>query len=154
MGISRNRFWRMFVSTVVLIVLPTQLIASLIDTGRWGWPFITYPMYANAHYEGERLKYDVRAFAVLEDSSRIEIKREQLNMRQRWQFYLFQKHVWFPIRDGDKELLEPLIRKYCDLSNGKLVRLELEDLGIAVTKEGPVSGLKPNVFSPLNVSCD
>jgi len=143
-----DRYLKGLISFIVLAILITQFFVNLIDTGRWGWPFITYPMYANSHQEGERVIYDVKAFAVYEDLTRNEIKRSELGMN----IFLFQKHVWYPIENADIVSLQPLINRYCESTDNKLIRFELEDLGVAVSRNGPVS-VEPQIISSLDVSC-
>ena len=150
MSMSENidRYGKVLISSIVLVILITQFFVNWIDTGRWGWPFITYPPYPISHQEDERVIFDVKAFAVDQDRTRIEIKRSELGMN----IFHFQKHVWYPIENADMASLQPLIDRYCELTDNKLARFELEDLGVAVSRNGPVS-VEPLVFSFLDVSC-
>jgi hypothetical protein len=138
-----------FVSGVIVVVLGTQFVAGLVDTGRWGWPIIAYPMYQTPHYENDRVLHDVSVYAELDGGTRSPIKREQLGM----QFWVFDKNVVEPIRTNDRALLNPLVDRLCAESESRLRRLVYEDLGVAVTRAGPVFGLEPIKLGSLEVTC-
>jgi hypothetical protein len=71
---------RLLVSAIIVAILSIQAVAGFVDTGRWGWPLLAYPMYKWAHYEGDRLDVELTGHAVLEDSTRIPMSRSDLNM--------------------------------------------------------------------------
>jgi hypothetical protein len=65
---------RLAVSGVIVAVLTLQSFAGFVDTGRWGWPFVAYPMYSEAHFENERVQYDWMVYAILADSTEVIVK--------------------------------------------------------------------------------
>jgi hypothetical protein len=162
-----------FLSAVIVVVLGTQFVAGLINTGRWGWPIIAYPMYAPPRYENERVLYDVSVYAELEDGTRLPITREQLGMP----FWVFEENVVQSIRHLDdrcratgqpvprfciagragadrfRALLTPLTARLCTETGGRLKRLAYEDLGVAVTRAGPAFDLKPVMQASFEVTC-
>ena len=145
----QERYGVQIVSIVIVFILVTQLMAGLIHTGRWGWPFVAYPMYKMAHYDGERVVYDVKVYGVLKDLSRIELKRSDLGMS----FWLFWYNVVQPIRHGYLHNLSPIIDQLCRQSRGDLIRLEYEDMGVKISRAGPVYGLEPVILGSSDVSC-
>jgi hypothetical protein len=100
-----------FLSAVIVVILGTQFVAGLIDTGRWGWPIIAYPMYQAPHYENERVLYDVSVYAELDDGARLPIRREQLGM----QFWVFEGNVVQPMRQLDDRCraIGPPVPRFC-----------------------------------------
>jgi hypothetical protein len=140
---------RLLVSAVIVAILSAQLVAGFVDTGRWGWPILAYPMYETAHFEGERLDHELTTHAVLADSRRVEIKRSDLDMG----FWIYWYNVVQPIRHADLDRLAGLIQHYCREYDNQLIRLEVQDLGIAIGRDGPVEGLPPQVLFATAVSC-
>jgi hypothetical protein len=140
---------RRLVSVIIFALLSVQAVAGFVDTGRWGWPLLAYPMYRTAHYEGERLRVDLIAYAVLADSTRVRLDRSDLNMN----FWLYWYNVVTPIENARLDLLEPVLRRYCDESDNRVVKLQLEDLGYAIGRDGPIQGLPPKVMAEMDVTC-
>lgn len=145
----QERYGIQIISIVIVFILVTQLIAGLVNTGKWGWPFLAYPMYSTAHYDGERVVYDVKVYGVLKDLSRIELKRSDLGM----DFWVFRYNVVQPIRHGYLSALSPIIDLLCRQNRGDLIRLEYEDMGVAISRTGLVYGLEPVVVESFDVSC-
>ena len=108
-----------FVSGVIVIVLGAQLVAGLVDTGRWGWPIVAYPMYKTPHYENERVLHDFAVYAEFDDGMRLPIKREELGMQN---LFLFESNVVDPIIHKDPALLAPVVRRLCTESGRRLKR--------------------------------
>jgi hypothetical protein len=130
-------------------------------------------MYQTPRYENERVLYDVLVYAELDDGTRLPIRREQLGM----QFWVFDANVVQPIQHLDdrcraigqpvprfcvpgragadrfRALLNPLIDRLCAENGRRLKRLAYEDLGVAVTRAGPVFDLKPVVQASFEVTC-
>jgi hypothetical protein len=142
-------FGRFFVSTIIVIILSTQLVAGFGETGRLGWPLLPYPMYSQAHFEGDRLNHDPTTWAVLVDSSRVEIKRSDLAM----DFMIYFNNVVQPIRRGELDRFAWLLQRYCAKFDNKVTKLEVQDLGIAIGRDGPVEGLPPQVLYETEVTC-
>jgi hypothetical protein len=76
----QQRAGRGLVSAIIVVILGTQFVAGLVDTGKWGWPILAYPMYKWSHYENERILHDADVYAQLDDGSRIAITPEALGM--------------------------------------------------------------------------
>ncbi len=148
MTISSN-VGRLLVSAIIVTILSVQAVAGFVDTGRWGWPLIAYPMYKTAHYEGDRLDVELNGYAVLADSTRVAMHPSDLNM----DFWLYWYNVVQPIRHARLDLLEPVLRRYCEESGNQVVKLQLEDRGVAIGRDGPIEGLPPQVIYEMDVTC-
>lgn len=146
---SSNALARLFISVVIVGILSIQAGAGFVDTGRWGWPLLAYPMYRTAHYEGERLHDDLTAYAILADSRRIAIDRSELNMG----FWLHWYNVVTPIQNARLDLLQPVLQRYCERFENQVIKLHLEDRGVAIGRDGPIEGLPPEVVAELDVTC-
>jgi hypothetical protein len=137
------------VSAAIVVILGTQFVAGLVDPGRRTWPMIAYPMYRTAHYDGDRFdEYEV--YAVLKDGTKLPIDRDDLGMS----WWLFRNNVVRDIQSGQVEGLTAMIDRYCDESKGALARLEVSDTGLAISAQGLVTGLEPQVVAGLNVACE
>jgi len=146
---SKNATAKFFVSAVVVVILSTQAVAGFVNTGKWGWPILPYPMYHSAHFEGDRLDHEFSVFAILSDGRRVPIKQSDMNMN----FHLFRFNVVQPIEAADVDALGPVIDKYCELHDDQVVKLQVEDQGVAIGRDGPVEGLPPEILGMLDVSC-
>jgi hypothetical protein len=146
---SSNALARLFVSAAIVAILSIQAVAGFVDTGRWGWPLLAYPMYKRAHYEGERLHDELTAYAVLADAKRVAIKRSDLAM----DFWLYWYNVVTPIQNARVDLLQPVLQRYCEQSDNQVIKLHLEDRGAAIGRDGPVEGLPPQVVAEMDVTC-
>jgi hypothetical protein len=80
----------------------------------------------------------------------VRVDPEELGMR----FWIFRMNVITPIEKGSVEKLAPLIARYCEQSQGRLVRLEVVDQGVALSRNGPVFGLEPQLYAAADVSCE
>jgi hypothetical protein len=140
---------RLLVSAIIVVILSVQAVAGFVDTGRWGWPLLAYPMYKKAHYEGDRLDVELTGYAVLPDATRVAIDRSDLNM----DFWLYWYNVVTPIMHARADLLQPVLRRYCEESDNQVVKLQLEDGGIAIGRDGPVTGLPVEVVAEMDVTC-
>ncbi|HEX5079892.1 MAG TPA: hypothetical protein VFV80_12140 [Geminicoccaceae bacterium] len=149
MTLGGETLGRLAVSVIVVVILAAQLVVGFVDTGKWGWPILAYPMYKTAHFEGERLNHDFASYVVLSDSNRVEIKRRDLGM----DFWIYWYNVVQPIRHGRLDALAGLVEHYCQELDGQVIRLEVEDLGIAIGRDGPVEGLPRQVLFATEVSC-
>lgn len=146
---SSNALVRLAISVVIVGILSTQTVAGFVDTGRWGWPLLAYPMYKTAHYEGERLHDDLSAYAILADSTRVPITRSDLNM----DFWLYWYNVVTPLQHARLDLLQPVLQRYCQQSDNQVIKLHLEDRGAAIGRDGPIEGLPPEVVAEIDVTC-
>jgi hypothetical protein len=136
------------ISALIVVILGTQLVAGFVDTGRWGWPILAYPMYRTAHFDGDRLEdYDVDA--VLADGSRLRVDPEELQMS----FWIFRSNVVYKIEAGNLQGLAPIVERYCERSQGRLKRFEVVDIGMAISATGLVRDLEPEVAAALDVTC-
>jgi hypothetical protein len=146
---SRAVLARYSVSAIIVVILATQAFAGFVNTGRWGWPMIAYPMYSTAHFEGERLNHDLTAHAVLADSTRVPMGRDDVDMA----FWIYWYNVVQAIRQGDLTRLEPVLRRYCQEFDNQVVRFVVEDSGVAIGRDGPVEGLPPETIYETDVTC-
>jgi hypothetical protein len=167
MRIVTDNTARVLVSSVVVTVLALQSFAGFVDTGRWGWPFVAYPMYNEAHFENERVQYDWVVYAVLEDSSEVIVTPDDLDIT----WWLFEKNVVSGLLRLDQprrtvilndlasamrneaELLQYMVNRFCDKTKLPVVGLRLTDMGVAVTRAGMVTGLPRETLASADLVC-
>jgi hypothetical protein len=137
------------VSAVIVVILGLQTFASFRDPAQWGWPFLAYPMYRGAHYEGERLRHDFTTYAIVDDSSRMVVTPQDLGMTWWW----FRANVVDIMLRQDQAALKAIAKQICETSGRSVQALELEDMGVAVGRNGLQDGLSPEVVSTVKVSC-
>ena len=141
---------KLTISAIIVAVLGLQIVAGFVDTGRWGWPFVAYPMYKWPHYEGERFDHDLTAYLVMDDASERVITGEDVGLP----FWIFEKRLWNPIRSGSPEHLQPFLEGVCPKFDNRIVAVRLEDKGMALGRSGIVEKLPPGVVGSLPVRCD
>jgi hypothetical protein len=140
-----ERFYSAFVSLVVVIILGAQLVVGLTFHGSSYWPIVSYPMYARAHYDGDRLK-EFRLFAETGSGERIALDAEDFG----YSFWIFRKNVHLAVLKGQTP--GPLLAAACAREGGGISELVLEDLGYFITRDGLVHGT-PEVVRRIPVDC-
>ena len=136
-------------SAFIVVILGTQLVVGLIDPGRWGWPMVAYPMFKTAHYDGDRFD-DFRVYAVLTDDTKLQIEPGDVGMS----YWIFRQNMVGGLLNDRIEKLAPIIERYCDQSQGAMARLEVSDIGVAISAHGPIAGLEPRVLAAMAVACE
>ena len=147
---SWDALGKVLVSGIIVVILAVQAVAGFVDPGKWGWPVLAYPMYEKAFFEGDRLNHDFTVYALRSDGRRTEIKRSDLGMG----FWIFWYNVVSPIFLARADILEPTVQRYCGQLDNDVTMLQVEDKGIAIGRDGPVTGLPPQVMSEIQVSCN
>jgi hypothetical protein len=157
------------VSLVIVTILGLQAFASVFNPSVLGFPFVAYPMYRAMHYEGDRVLYNTVVYAVDENGDQVRLRPEHVGMS----WWLFQRHVVNPMLaiggwQGDRRTTKPVpqqlidnrvlsVRKavdaYCERTGRRLVRLRMEDLGVAVGRQGMVDGLPPIELASVPITC-
>lgn len=121
------------ISALLLIVLGTQFVVGFTYHAGTRWPFISYPMYSGAKYDGDRLNdFTVRVF--LDDSESYEIvSSEDMGLG----YWIFRKNIILPIRKEDELNRKNLNIKFCPKYPGaKNIKVELYDIGAFISKSG------------------
>ena len=75
------------VSIFIAAALTLQMAAVLLRTGPYAYPFVNYPMYAAAHYEGERILVEHKVYARFTDGTERAISREDVGGQYHYWIY-------------------------------------------------------------------
>ena len=123
-------------SLVVVAVLTLQAAAVFGAISSLLWPFTDYPMYREAHYDGERLnRYTV--VGILGEATEVTLLPEDLGFNL-WQF---EKHLVRPLsrqhmeREDEKRLAIAL-QIYQAKHRRTLTALRLENHPFVLSKSG------------------
>ena len=128
-------------SLVILITLFFQGIAAFgirfgpIEKQPFLWPFLDYPMYGSANFEGQAIRFELLV-GIQPDSSEVVIQPEDLGMP----FFLFRRQVLTAIRREDRIELLQYRALYESRHQRQLIGFRLEDRPLILTREGLVSG--------------
>ncbi|WP_203226105.1 hypothetical protein [Novosphingobium pentaromativorans] len=119
-------------SLVIILVLGAQLIASFGHANRF-FPFMWYPMYATAHFDGERINVEHRIYAVAPDGSRhyVDPARDL-----RIDFWRYERRFARPLRDNKLDRITPILRMVVERYPA-FTELQVEDYPMIITKNGP-----------------
>ena len=137
----RERLYRALVSTFVAFVLAAQ-IATIPVTATHGtylrdrgFPVLEYPMYAPAHYEGERVIASWLIEGVLENGQSISITKEMLQV----DIFDFVRIVEGVLADNENstQALWALIRSHVPEAN-QIREIRIKNYPLRVTRDGPV----------------
>jgi hypothetical protein len=150
----------LMISLVVVVVLGLQVFAGFRNPGPWGWPFVAYPMYAEARHEGDRVIYDLAVFVVDPGGGQSRVTPEDLGMQWWWfrqnvvgQLLLVESDLLPDDAAIVKGRLQSVVDDYCQRSGREVAGLRMEDLGIAVGREGMVTGLPPEELAAVELTC-
>ena len=67
------------ISIFIVGALVLQFLAVVLRTGPWLYPFINYPMYATAHYEGDRIAFEHTVYTTFDDGTEVAFKSADLD---------------------------------------------------------------------------
>jgi len=144
----QSKYGMAFVSLVILVILGMQLAVGFTKK-RSAWPFIPYGMYKSVRVDGQRLDHAVHIYGVFADGSRVSISRDDVVLSD----WVYRNNIELAIRVGKVSTLRPAAEWLCQQSQSPLVSLAYEDLGVAISKDGPVYGLPPELQASIDVSC-
>ena len=136
------------ISGLIIAILGLQTVAGFVNTGRWGWPFIAYPMYKTAHFEGERLLHEYKVFATHANSS------EDLISAGDVPFWIFKFKMVDGLTNGDRASVQPLVAAYCERTGKEVIAVRVEDTGLELTRNGIVRGLPPKTLAKMQIGCE
>ncbi len=115
------------------------------------WPFLDYPMYGRAHYQGEAIRQFV-AIGIFADASEARILPEDLGL----DFWKFEYGPVQMLRRGDVESLKPYAQLYSDRQNKQLVGIRLENHPFTLSDQGVRAEVRQVVnsvsFEPVNAN--
>ncbi len=133
---SRNRedLARIAVSVIVSTILAAQFLIGFSYRGGQTFPVVAYPMYMQAHYEGERLNdYIVHVSA---DGAKGKALGPEAMEISPW---LYQRTLTAPIIDGNpSSLAADIARKACASDNARAIVISVYDSGYTIRRDGPV----------------
>lgn len=133
MNVSSGQLRYVFYSAVIAAVLVAQTIASFGNTDRY-FPFLWYPMYAKAHFEGERLDVGHKVYALTPDGVRHSVRAEDLSI----DFWRFERRFARPLKAGHVDEILPFL-KIIQAQYPSLVALQVDDYPMIITRNGPQS---------------
>lgn len=132
-------------SLIILFCLALQSFAVFHPVSPRLWPFLDYPMYNRAHYQGEAVNRYV-VFGVFADASEARILPEDLDL----DFWKFEYGPVPMLRRGDVESLKPYAQLYNARQNKKLVRFRLENHPFTLSDQG-VRAVTPQVVNSVSL---
>jgi hypothetical protein len=112
------------------------------------WPFLTYPMYKYAHYEGDEI-VEYEAYAVFKDSTEVNVLPKDVNIgfwRFRWDFVP-------AIRKNNRSRIKDYVSLIKERYKRKPVGLRLEVHPWIVQKKGAVEA-SPEVLAKVRIATD
>ena len=122
---------RAWITAAIVAVLGGQALRSFRASDAW-YPFISYPMYSGAHFEGERLDVRHVVYAVTDDGGRHEI---DAGKDLRVDFWRFERKFVKALAAGDSEAVRDQVGAI-SARYPRLARLEVEDYPAVLTRDG------------------
>jgi hypothetical protein len=132
-------------SLIILSCLALQTFAVFRPVSPRLWPFLDYPMYGRARYEGEAVSRYV-VFGIFADESEARIIPEDLDL----DFWKFEYGPVQMLRRGDVESLKPYAQLYSDRQKKQLVRIRLENHPFMLSDQG-VRAAAPQVLNSVSL---
>ena len=137
------------VYTYIPLVFPpaSQLNLEKVSSPQL-WPFLTYPMYRNAHYEGDEI-VEYEAYAIFKDSTEVNVLPKDVNIgfwRFRWDFVP-------AIRKNNRSRIKDYVSLIKERYKRKPVGLRLEVHPWIVQKKGAVEA-SPEVLAKVRIATD
>lgn len=137
-----ERIGRALVGVVIVAVLSVQVIAAFglrpgpVGKAPFLWPFLSYPMYDQPHYEGDGIP-QYRVIAMTADGHSVEIDAQSLGTS----YWIFRNAFLFPfVYRGRRRGLEPGVALFERRHGVTLVQVRLENRPILLRRNGSVVG--------------
>lgn len=111
------------------------LLAYKIFTPPSSWPFMDYPMYKEAYFEGNQIPV-YRVVGILPDSTEVNIRRDDLGFT----FTDFNKKVVYPFLEENTQMIEVWVQMYESKYNKEIVGVRLEYHPLILSKNGASAG--------------
>lgn len=137
------------ISAVIVFVLGAQFIIGFTYHAGTRWPFISYPMYSGAKYDGDRLDdFNLRVF--LDRSESYEtVGPSEMDMS----YWIFRKNIIVPINRDQGLDRRNLSIKFCEnYGAADYIHLKLYDIGAFISKSG-LSYDEPRLISEKELNC-
>ena len=119
------------ISVLIIGVLVVQTVSSFRRTYKW-WPFLSYPMYATAHFEGERIKVNHRVYAVTPDGARHYLDPDRDLKIGFWRYDKMARQLGVNHLEANAANLAAIKSLYPDLTE-----IQVEDFPMIITRNGP-----------------
>lgn len=169
------------VSAIIVGALVLQFLAVVLRTGPWLYPFINYPMYATAHYEGDRIAFEHTVHATFADGTESAFKSADLTSLPFFFDYWVKAMVamaedsytlgdrsaaWTATHGGIRRWLkdrlgsnEKASRRFIDVftrriearTGKQVVELRVEDAPVVLTRAGFVEADGPQIVKTLKI---
>jgi hypothetical protein len=140
------------VSLVISVVLMVQTAAAfdlfprlVSRPSHVFWPFLSYPMYRTAHYEGAVIER-YRVFGRTENGAEVELEPADFGLN----FRKFQDIAVVALRRHDLPQVTTIAEIYRARSGRRLVAMRLERHGPVLTREG-LRSAEPTQFAAVPV---
>ena len=133
-------------SLIIFSCLVLQSFAVFHPVSPRLWPFLDYPMYGRAHYQGEAVRQFV-VVGIFADASEARILPKDLGL----DFWKFEYGPVQMLRRGDVESLKPYAQLYNDRQNKQLVGIRLENHPLTLSDQG-VRAAAPQVLNSVSLA--
>lgn len=125
----------LIVSTVIVVVLTTQVVVSLVlfpfvNHLRKTWPFLDFPMYSTAHYDGDRISRR-SVLGIRPDGSEVEISGSDFGIGA-WDFRQFTN----ALERNNHEIVLSFVHSYESTRNELLSEIRFVDRGQIFRRTG------------------
>ena len=131
---GREEAARIAVSVLVATILAAQVVIGFSYRGGQTFPVVAYPMYKQAHYEGERLN-DYLVYVSADGNEGKALGPETMEISP----WLYQRSITVPIIKGEPSPLAAAIAKEaCASANARSIAISVYDLGYTIRRDGPV----------------
>lgn len=131
MDLTRERLRFSLITLLIVGVLVVQTISGFRRTYKW-WPFLSYPMYADAHFEGERIEVSHRIYAVTPDGVRHYLDPDTDLKIGFWRYEKFARQIGVNHLERNAATLSAIRSMYPTLTE-----IQIEDYPMIITKNGP-----------------
>ena len=125
------RYWRIFISLFIGVVLALQLTVIIFGIGARLYPFVTYGMYTRVHEDGEYLDIEYRIFAQLDSGTEIQIRPEDVGMNF-WKLHRFANRIL----NGEDAEAQQLMSLYESRSGASVAQIRVATYPAIITRYG------------------
>ena len=133
-GRSREDLARIAISVIVATILAAQVLIGFSYRGGQTFPVVAYPMFMQAHYDGERLN-DYLVYLSADGGEEKAVGPEAMDVSGGLYYLL----ITAPIVQGKPSPLAAVVaRQACESSKVRSIAISVYDSGYTIRRDGPV----------------
>ena len=119
---------------IVATILAAQVLIGFSYRGGQTFPVVAYPMFMQAHYDGERLN-DYLVYLSADGGEEMAVGPEAMELSGGLYYLLITAPI---VKDKPSPLAAVVARQACESSKARSIAISVYNSGYTIRRDGPV----------------